>query len=1134
MKKIEKRVVRCVATVIAAEMLCLAAKPLSMSAAGGAEQGELVSIEDNAADEYPEFGIDNKGPEIQVMLTAGGREVTGWYSEAVGGVPLQMDILAADDNVVELVEIAIQPNFAKESILYAAVPAWTGNSYIIKTPEGLLEGEQNRTYYIRATDEFGNVSNVTTKEIKIDNTAPDRRITVSFTGTDEMQVQINGGSGEPLSYVMEEGEGIVCDHDKMTLCLKVRDSMSGVASVDFKVVMRDTDGEVVLDRHADENNFVRDGEGNVYVYYETDMPDGREIYEQSFQITDLVITDYAGNTCPTDAAGGDVLQDAVLYVVDKQAPKIVYTYENEGISPACIIKRETGTFYYYAQPFSGKVKIVDMMNLDTDSIRVLSVSNYDIAPIEEVFLPTEDMPGKEAVFSYRLPRDGYYCIAASADDTFHNGFTEEGIAEHLSGIMVVDTAAPQITMSVRDGSGQVYSEYNGRYFSGDITVDLSVYDKNPDLDNFRIIVAGNAADGSSFYDELQKDVWKRNGDNYTAQYIFKQDGQYYITVSCMDLAGNKAEKTSGSFYIDKTAPVVSIIFDNTEALNGFYYNTDRTAVVTVKDYSFLAEGAAFTIFSQYGSPVVPGEWVHHAAGGCDGEGHTSECEFTSVVVFGGDDIYDFSFVCTDRVGLVSDVCDAGHFVVDKTAPVIYLTYDNQSAQNDIYYNTARTAYITVEDLSFSAESIVAGKIGGENMSELPPPNDLKKTDAGGVVSYTFAEDGTYQFSVEAADLAGNRAQVQYSEYFIIDTVPPVLSIEDIVPLSANNGVVRPEIVYRDLYLDEEKTVISVEGFQNGSIYLNYVRNEEKNGYRVSFADFAYVREMDDLYTLSARVEDYAGNVTEQSILFSVNRFGSVYVLDEDTKQFVEAYYSNRERDLLITEINVDALSHAQLTYSRDGEIFTLMQDEAYTVEEEGSDASWRSYTYKIDGANFMEEGHNVVTLYSTDEAGNVSDNRIKEMEIAFAIDKTAPSMVVEGLAANGIYKQESKKITIDVQDNMSLESMTVYIDGAVFRSFDKEALAVRQGIVSFEIGEMLSPSAVSIVATDTVGNISETVYDNVLISTDDKTIEEALAAAKTGRFVSGKAVRRILVTASRNAIPAVGGAAFKVKKGKGK
>ncbi|MBD5535553.1 MAG: hypothetical protein HDQ99_07865 [Lachnospiraceae bacterium] len=83
------------------------------------------------------------------------------------------------------------------------------------------------------------------------------------------------------------------------------------------------------------------------------------------------------------SAAGGAEQGEFVRIEDNAADEIAYTYENEGISPACIIKRETGTFYYYAQPFSGKVKIADMMNLDTDSIRVISVSNYDMAPIED-------------------------------------------------------------------------------------------------------------------------------------------------------------------------------------------------------------------------------------------------------------------------------------------------------------------------------------------------------------------------------------------------------------------------------------------------------------------------------------------------------------------------------------------------------------------------------------------------------------------------------------------------------------------------------------------------------------------------------------------------------------------------------
>ena len=49
-------------------------------------------------------------------------------------------------------------------------------------------------------------------------------------------------------------------------------------------------------------------------------------------------------------------------------------------------------------------------------------------------------------------------------------------------------------------------------------------------------------------------------------------------------------------------------------------------------------------------------------------------------------------------------------------------------------------------------------------------------------------------------------------------------------------------------------------------------------------DFAREEKMDDLYTLTAKSVDKAGNETEKSVLFSVNRYGSVYVLDDATRE----------------------------------------------------------------------------------------------------------------------------------------------------------------------------------------------------------------------------------------------------------
>ena len=88
--------------------------------------------------------------------------------------------------------------------------------------------------------------------------------------------------------------------------------------------------------------------------------------------------------------------------------------------------------------------------------------------------------------------------------------------------------------------------------------------------------------------------------------------------------------------------------------------------------------------------------------------------------------------------------------------------------------------------------------------------------------------------------------------------------------------------------------------------------------------------MDDLYTYKVKVEDKAGNVTEKSVMFSVNRYGSVYVLDTETKKWLSTgeddyTYINEEKPIGVIEYNVDTVDVSTLTSNRDGDLTNLIQ-----------------------------------------------------------------------------------------------------------------------------------------------------------------------------------------------------------------
>ena len=103
----------------------------------------------------------------------------------------------------------------------------------------------------------------------------------------------------------------------------------------------------------------------------------------------------------------------------------------------------------------------------------------------------------------------------------------------------------------------------------------------------------------------------------------------------------------------------------------------------------------------------------------------------------------------------------------------------------------------------------------------------------------------------------------------------------------------------------------------------------------SFDSIPMEESYDDIYTLSARVVDLAGNVTTKSVRFSVNRFGSKYSFD--SADLLNTYI-NKPRDIVITETNVDKLdiTKARVVVIRDGSEITV--DPKYVnINESGGD-----------------------------------------------------------------------------------------------------------------------------------------------------------------------------------------------------
>ena len=99
----------------------------------------------------------------------------------------------------------------------------------------------------------------------------------------------------------------------------------------------------------------------------------------------------------------------------------------------------------------------------------------------------------------------------------------------------------------------------------------------------------------------------------------------------------------------------------------------------------------------------------------------------------------------------------------------------------------------------------------------------------------------------------------------------------------------------------EGVEITLTGANSGDANVESSISSIENGQRIQYSDFARTEEMDDLYTLTAKITDLAGNLTEKAVRFSVNRYGSVFVLDEASHEWLHqggaAYrYANQETE----------------------------------------------------------------------------------------------------------------------------------------------------------------------------------------------------------------------------------------------
>lgn len=616
-------------------------------------------------------------------------------------------------------------------------------------------------------------------------------------------------------------------------------------------------------------------------------------------------------------------------------------------------------------------------------------------------------------------------------------------------------------------------------------------------------------------------IWDKSGNR--ARFDIKGDTEVpvnSISIHAVDMAGNVAtldtsdskevpEKVS-KLVANSSGVTVNVSYSDTtpqRTANGKgYYNHGRSVTFTVTDpffkYTKQYEPQQICKITRDGSDYVTVSLDQQGSGwkdlGNDTYSYTVDLSADGDYVIGEAKFHDVL-----GGGIHSASANGEEFVIDQTAPKLNVSWNTEAAQNGKYYNAARTATITVEEHNFDPNLFkIEAPVSAGNGDEATPAQIGGWSSNGDThtATVTFPGQGVYTLSVSGEDLASNKSESYTSPEFVIDTIKPKIDIQNVVNRTAYAGEVAPTAAVHDTNL-ADGTSIEVSKISyplskdDPNPYAGAAINTSATDKSVSYLNPAKTKGNDGVYTLTVQAIDLAGNTESEAVTWSVNRFGSTYVISDNTGKMLDQYLkSSKTTDVKVTEINPSGLddNKTSVELTRDTKNTTLKSGDNYTTDANTA-SGWSEYNYTVSKSNYDKDGAYRVLFHSEDAAGNSSENTMEgknakksgaAAEINFAVDDTAPIASFVDLASNGKYEESSHKAKVSFEDNLKLSKAQIKVNGKTVATFTADQLE-KSPIREFTLDGSSSKQDVTVVAWDAAGNKSKELKATGVLVTND-------------------------------------------------
>lgn len=977
-------------------------------------------------------------------------------------------------------------------------------TFILKVGENETDSFYNDLYVtvsdIFENNEKGNVVNYSNYLNKVDDKNK-IEIDESYKDTDNFDIVATEKSADITMSVNEkEGTGV---YDSKNTKDKTQNGFFFAKQPTVNFTVTDKVSKLhkieVLLNNTDVTSFVSELAGTNGVFTDFDTHTGNKVEKISCSldtaVTGLVNKDGKYSvTVNAYSNNGNKATQIIEFIYDTTNPEITryefvdgsgnHLYE-EGMK---VNTDKVNYSYFFKEGATIKVSANDniISGVDGSGVKTIKLELTDSDTGKTTYMEeSASSYEKSYIASFKLNADFRGHLKAYAVDNVNNNSNGEDkyspdnvVAEHDSTFLSNTSAKFELPSTpYSDAKGQPLYNHKG------VTVSINAWSRYAGVKQVNIYVSGdNVSEGNPFktvnvdragnvtngeatdyyYDKSKKtnivtDIHTTITVNYDVNNI-------KIRVEVIDNAGFSRSdiQTTGKqiFSIDTVKPRVKV--DQTSASSGntvggqTYFNKDVVLTITVYERNFDPKDFNLKITNTDGTiPQLSGitNWSKTIVN----PSVNDNTQHVARITFHADGDYTFDCSYTDLAGHRNTELNSKKFTVDQTAPKISISYDPSSSHGTHpYYNVTRVATITIEEHNFISDSaylrVDKSATGPDNSTPATSPSESGWTTSGNIsrASITYDKDGKYSFVVNFKDKANNPAVEVKSEEFYIDKTIEEPKFENVKMKQAYNKTIAPKIVFFDyniatptnglerssLVVENNTTKYKTDNAKN----LSYNVSDTSTGKTIAYNNFEDIVENDGIYTITATNRDKAGNEKSKSLIFSVNRYGSTFLIeDAKSRELLDKFYTNNCPDIVVSEVNVNALKESKISVMHDEDIRDLSKDDYKVENVSGKGNSWYECRYTIKKNNFDNEGNYTVTVASKNEFGksvtnrNAYQNKEKKIDrtcpISFVVDKTDPNIKITGVEDGKPYSEAEKNVNIVCNDvNISPETFKVTFD----------------------------------------------------------------------------------------------------------